>query len=94
MSKSSSKWSPALLKMELNKWLWKDEPHVSLKWVWECLATYLYLSRLSSSDVLLDAVREGIRTREFGYANNVQADGKICWLAIRERSRFNLSWMI
>ena len=74
------KWSPALLKMELNKWLWKDEPHVSLKWVWECLATYLYLSRLSSSDVLLDAVREGIRTREFGYANNVQADGKYAGL--------------
>ena len=69
-------WSPALLRMELDKWLWKDEKHISLKRVWECLATYLYLPRLSSSDALLDAVREGIRTKEFGYANNVQDDGK------------------
>ena len=78
------KWSPALLKMELNKWLWRDEPHVSLKWVWECLATYLYLSRLSSSDALLDAVREGIRTGEFGYANSLQDDGKYAGLQFED----------
>ena len=73
-------WSPTLLRMELDKWLWKDEKHISLKRVWECLATYLYLSRLSSSDALLDAVREGIRTGEFGYANSVQDDGKYAGL--------------
>ena len=73
-------WSPALLKMELDKWLWKEEDHISLKRVWECLATYLYMPRLSSSDVLLDAVREGIRTREFGYANILQDNGKYAGL--------------
>lgn len=73
-------WSPTLLRMELKKWLWTDEKHISLKWVWECLATYLYLSRLSSSDTLLDAVREGIRTREFGYANNVEDNGRYAGL--------------
>ena len=77
-------WSPTLLKMELDKWLWRDEPHVSLKWVWECLATYLYLSRLSSSDALLDAVKEGIRTREFGYANSVQDDGQYAGLQFED----------
>ena len=77
-------WSPALLKMELDKWLWKEEDHISLKRVWDCLATYLYMSRLSRSDVLLDAVREGIRTREFGYANNVQADGKYAGLQFED----------
>ena len=71
-----SKWSPALLKIELDRWLWKNEPHVSLKRAWECLATYLYLPRLRNSDVLLATVKEGIRTREFGYANSVQYDGK------------------
>ena len=69
-------WSPALLKMELDRWLWKEEPHIGLKRVWDCLATYLYMPRLRNSDVLLGAVREGIRTREFGYANGVQDDGK------------------
>ena len=66
-----TKWSPVLLKMELDNWLWKDEDHISLKRVWECLATYLYLSRLRDSDVLLETVREGIKTKEFGYANSV-----------------------
>ena len=70
-------WSPALLRMELDRWLWKDESHISLKRVWECLATYLYLTRLCNSDVLLDTVREGVRTQEyFGYADSVDADGR------------------
>ena len=68
-------WSPALLRMELDQWLWKEESHISLKRVWECLATYLYLPRLCNSDVLLATVREGIQTQEwFGYANSVDAD--------------------
>ncbi len=73
-----TKWSPALLQMELNRWLWKeDEPHVSLKHVWDCLATYLYMSRLCDSGVLLDTVREGLKTTEwFGYADSVGDDGK------------------
>ena len=71
-----TKWSPILLKMELDNWLWKDEDHISLKRVWECLATYLYLSRLRDSDVLLDTVREGIKTQAFGYANSVDDTGQ------------------
>ena len=71
-----AKWSPVLLKIELDNWLWKDEPHISLKRVWECLATYLYLSRLRDSDVLLDTVREGIKTQAFGYANNLDDTGR------------------
>ena len=70
-------WSPALLRMELDRWLWKEESHISLKRVWECLATYLYLPRLRNSDVLLDTVREGIQTQEwFGYADSVDAAGR------------------
>ena len=70
-------WSPALLRMELDRWLWKDESHISLRRVWECLATYLYLPRLRDSDVLLDTVREGVQTQEwFGYADSVDAAGR------------------
>ena len=71
-----TEWSPILLKMELDDWLWKEESHISLKRVWECLATYLYLSRLRDSDVLLDTVREGIKTKAFGYANSVDDTGR------------------
>ena len=70
------KWSPVLLKMELDNWLWKDKSHISLKRVWECLATYLYLSRLSDSEILLDTVREGIKTQTFGYANSIDDTGR------------------
>lgn len=73
-----AKWSPALLKMEvLDKWLWKDEPHVSVKRVWECLTTYLYMPRLRDEDVLLAAIRDGLQSRDyFGYATSVSADGR------------------
>ena len=69
-------WSPILLKMELDNWLWKEESHISLKRVWECLATYLYLSRLRDSDVLLATIQEGIKTKTFGYANSVDDTGR------------------
>lgn len=72
-----TRWSPALLQMELDRWLWKDAPHVGFKRVWECLTTYLYLSRLRDEDVLLDTVREGIRSRDyFAYASSVSPDGR------------------
>ena len=83
-----SQWSPALLRMELDQWLWKEEPHISLKRVWECLATYLYLPRLCNSDVLLDTVREGIRTGEyFGYADSVDPDGRYTGLQFGSAGR-------
>lgn len=83
-----SQWSPALLRMELDQWLWKEESHISLKRVWECLATYLYLPRLCSSDVLLDTVREGVRTGEyFGYADSVDPDGRYTGLQFGSAGR-------
>lgn len=72
-----ARWSPALLRMELDRWLWKDVPHVGLGKVWNCLTTYLYLPRLRDEDVLLDAVRQGLRTRDyFGYATSVSKEGR------------------
>ncbi len=72
-----TQWSPVMLRMELDRWLWKDEPHVSLKRVWDCLTTYLYLPRVRNQDVFLAAVRDGLRTRDyFAYAGSVTPDGK------------------
>ena len=72
-----TQWSPALFKMELDRWLWRDESHISLRRVWECLSTYLYLPRLRDSDVLLATIREGIKTKDwFGYANSIDDTGR------------------
>lgn len=70
-------WSPANLDMELQRWLWNDHSHLSVQKLWEYLATYCYLPRLKSVDVLLDAIREGVRTRDyFGYATSVGEEGR------------------
>ncbi|MCC6443202.1 MAG: ATP-binding protein, partial [Armatimonadetes bacterium] len=70
-----TQWSPDLLKMDLDRWLWPDAPHIGLKRVWECLTTYLYLPRLRDEEALLATIREGINSRAFGYAGSVGEDG-------------------
>jgi len=72
-----TRWSPALLKMELDRWLWKDQPHISTKKLWECLTSYPYLARLKNEDVLLDAITGGLSSRDFfGYAHSVSQSGR------------------
>lgn len=72
-----TRWSPALLRMDLDRWLWKDIQHISVKKLWEYLCTYLYLPRLRDVEVLLDAMRDGVRGRDFfGYAAAVGDDGR------------------
>lgn len=71
------KWSPALLKNELDKWLWKEDNHINLQKLWECFASYPYLPRLKDSFVLTEAIRDGLRSRDFfGYATSIDESGK------------------
>ena len=69
-------WAPIHLKAELDKWIWKDgQPHVSLKQVWAYMAIYLYFPRLTESKVLVEAVKAGLRTKDyFGYADGVEGE--------------------
>jgi uncharacterized protein len=73
-------WSPALLRMELDKWLWKDQPHLSVKQLWEYLAQYPYLPRLRDEQVLTSAIRDGVGSLTwkdyFAYAAAVREDGR------------------
>jgi hypothetical protein len=76
-----TRWSPRGLRIELDRLLWVDRPgltvrHVSLKKLWEDLCNYPYLPRLRDRSVLEEAIREGLRSRDyFGYATSVRADG-------------------
>jgi uncharacterized protein len=71
-------WAPALLRMELDRWLWKESDHISLRQVWDYLAQYVYLPRLRDQDVLAKAVRDGIGSLawsdNFAYASGYNAD--------------------
>jgi hypothetical protein len=74
-----TEWSPALLRMELDRWLWRDADHLNVKQLWEYMAQYLYLSRLRDEQVLLGAIRNGVGSLTwkdyFGYAAAVREDG-------------------
>ena len=72
------RWSPDNLRMELDRYLWRDQPHLGIKQLWEYLARYCYLPRLYNEDVLLEAIRDGVMREAdipFGYATMVASDG-------------------
>ena len=70
------RWSPALLKMELDRWFWKDQDHVSVKKVWDALCAYCYLPRLRDQAVFIEAIQEGITSGDyFGYATSISEEG-------------------
>lgn len=59
-----TKWAPALLKMELDNLLWKDDNHIQVKKLWEYLTTYCYLPRLANFQVLDATIRAGVASDE------------------------------
>lgn len=81
-----TQWSPATLRIELDRWLWKDQPHISIKQLWEYLASYLYLPRLRNEQVLIDAIRNGVGSLTwedyFAYSSAVHEDGHYVGLVV------------
>ena len=77
-----ARWSPALLKMELDRWFWKDRNHVPVKQVWDALCAYCYLPRLRDESVFTASVKAGLESGDyFGYATSVSAQGRYEGLA-------------
>jgi len=56
-----TQFSPTRLRLELDRYLWKETDHLNLKKLWEYFATYLYLPRLKDSQVLIQAVQDGVQ---------------------------------
>lgn len=81
-------WAPALLKMELDRVLWKDSDRIQVKQLWEYLCSYCYLPRLSGYGVLEDAIKRGLESREyFGIAAGF-SDGRYMELSLGEAKSF------
>lgn len=69
------KWAPALLKMELDNLLWKDNNHIQVKKLWEYLTTYCYLPRLANFSVLEATIRAGVASDEaFAIASGISGE--------------------
>lgn len=67
-------WGPVLLKMELDKWLWKDRDSIEIKQLWSYLTAYCYLPRLRDVNVLLDTIKNGVMAED-GFAIAETFDG-------------------
>ena len=62
---------PDNLSRQLEKYIWNDKDHLSLKEIWEYLNRYTYLPRLKNREVLAKAVRtavSGMLPGPFAYA--------------------------
>lgn len=72
-----TKWGPALLRLELDKWMWLDKDYIAIKTLWEYMTQHCYLPRLRDMKVLKDTIQEGLASSEyFAYAADVAADGR------------------
>lgn len=75
-----TQFSSTRLRLELDRYLWKDVDHLNLKKLWEYFATYLYLPRLKDSEVLIQAIQEGVQqttwAEHFGYAEGYDENKK------------------
>ena len=60
-----TKWSPILLQMMLDEYLWQDKDTIQVKQLWEYLTSYCYLPRLASFSVLESTILEGVLSTEF-----------------------------
>lgn len=80
-----TEWSASNLRLELDKWLWRNQQHLGVKQLWDYLATYLYLPRLRDDKVLIETIRQGVGSitwqENFAYADHVREDGRYIGLA-------------
>ncbi|MDR0882426.1 MAG: DUF499 domain-containing protein, partial [Candidatus Adiutrix sp.] len=60
-----TKWGSAMLLLELDKVLWREDTHIALKKLWDYLCTYCYLPRLAGYEVLEESIRSGLNSPEY-----------------------------
>jgi predicted AAA+ superfamily ATPase len=70
-------WSPDDLRLHLDRYLWRDQPHLELKQLWNYLTSYCYLPRLRDSAVLINTIQQGIAREDapFAYASAISPHG-------------------
>lgn len=77
--------SPDNLLMELEPLnIWDNEPHLSVKKLWEWLTNYCYLPRLADQSVLEATIQDGVSRLmpAFAYATGLDEDGKYTGLTL------------
>lgn len=80
--------APALLKMELDRILWKESDHIQVKQLWEYLCQYCYLPRLSGYSVLENTILRGLGSKEFFGIAAAFSGGRYVDLSLGEQKAF------
>lgn len=66
--------TPESLNEHLKEYIWNNNDHVTIRDLWNMMTQYVYMPRLISKDVLTDAIKEGIESGTFGYAESYDAE--------------------
>ena len=66
--------TPESLVTHLEEYIWNNNDHVSIHELWNMMTQYVYMPRLISKDVLTDAIKEGVESGTFGYAESYDAE--------------------
>lgn len=61
-----SSWAPTTLNMELGALLWKENPHIRIRQLWDWLCSYCYLPRLASFGVLQKTIQDALSPQKAG----------------------------
>jgi len=81
-------WSPDVLRLELDRYMWGEDKawEIGIKQLWEYMAQYVYLPRVSDQQVLIDAVRDGVGRLDapFAYATGKHEEGYHTGLVYRK----------
>ena len=71
-----SQWHPTILRMNIDKYLWKENDYCQISEVWRVLASYCYMPRLKNRSVLIETINQGIQLGEFAWANSTNESGE------------------
>lgn len=80
-----TKWSPALLLMELNRLLWTETSDIQIKKLWDYLCQYCYLPRLANEGVLEESIRNGLLSDEYFAYASIHNGSKYIGLVVKQQ---------
>ena len=62
------------LDARLKKYVWDNDAHIRISDLWDMMTQYVYMPRLANKEVLTTAIKEGVQSGTFGYAESYDAE--------------------
>ena len=62
------------LDTRLKEYVWNSSNHISISDLWNVMTQYIYMPRFANKDVLITAIKEGVQSGAFGFAEYYDAE--------------------